>query len=361
MSSSSESSDTTPQAPSLETFVFSLPQISSSTPTDAGNLPLPTTTPITSSEPNDIQQSADNLKQALICNICAETFYQPITLICQHTFCKKCLIKMETRKCPVCRVRFVIPKEHNRLVEDMTKIFFSEEWNKLDEEWKAEQEKKTAAERIRDEVRDALFNEIVDGSLEEVNRDIVMRIRSERNQQQETLPPQQTTPPSPTPSGNIGGITFNNALNSSQSLIETAFANVSQWLRYMKFDRIIDGYYHKDHIINELRFVYLFSVFFAALGFIYNLFEDTEYLNLIFLAIIIMIGPFKFVEYTYIRYYFKNKVQTAQEQQIRRGPSLQPMRGPFPLVSPNGISIGNSNSPGIDISNIPPFMRFGQN
>ena len=55
-----------------------------------------------------------DLKRLLECSICLETFDDPRTLPCLHSFCKKCLENFVDGKrddelnCPVCRGKFTL-------------------------------------------------------------------------------------------------------------------------------------------------------------------------------------------------------------------------------------------------------------
>lgn len=42
------------------------------------------------------------------CNICFDIFKDPRILICGHTFCYKCIIRLSNLKCPICRKTFRI-------------------------------------------------------------------------------------------------------------------------------------------------------------------------------------------------------------------------------------------------------------
>ena len=69
-----------------------------------------------------------DLKSLLECSICLETFEEPRTLPCLHSFCTKCLENFVAGKsddelnCPVCRSKFVLNKEEG--VAGMTKNHF---------------------------------------------------------------------------------------------------------------------------------------------------------------------------------------------------------------------------------------------
>ena len=60
------------------------------------------------------------LTSLLECSVCLETFDNPRTLHCLHSFCKKCLenfVKGKSKdqlNCPVCRCKFTLDKEGKR-------------------------------------------------------------------------------------------------------------------------------------------------------------------------------------------------------------------------------------------------------
>jgi hypothetical protein len=60
-----------------------------------------------------------DLKSLLECSICLETFEDPRTLPCLHSFCKKCLENFVDGKhedelnCPVCRGKFTLNEGKN--------------------------------------------------------------------------------------------------------------------------------------------------------------------------------------------------------------------------------------------------------
>ncbi|XP_028413369.1 tripartite motif-containing protein 45-like [Dendronephthya gigantea] len=64
-----------------------------------------------------LQDKKQNLKRLLECSICLETFDDPRTLSCLHSFCKKCLENFVNGKprdelnCPVCRTKFTLNKD----------------------------------------------------------------------------------------------------------------------------------------------------------------------------------------------------------------------------------------------------------
>ena len=63
-----------------------------------------------------------DLTRLLECSVCLETFDDPRTLHCLHSFCKTCLENFVKGKpkdqlnCPVCRCKFTLDKEGKRLL-----------------------------------------------------------------------------------------------------------------------------------------------------------------------------------------------------------------------------------------------------
>lgn len=81
-------------------------------------------------EEHSLSQIRENLKDITECSICKETFTDPRTLPCIHTFCRKCLEAAASKSgkspgsklpCPMCRHEFVVPAKG---VEGLQKNFF---------------------------------------------------------------------------------------------------------------------------------------------------------------------------------------------------------------------------------------------
>jgi RING-type zinc-finger len=99
----------------------------------------------------------DEFKKNLSCSICLGKFCQPITLLCQHTFCKNCLVQSKENDCAICRVPYVIPNEINHVIDDATKAFFPEEYQVKFDELPEE----TAEELEAKKLRTGLYNQIL--------------------------------------------------------------------------------------------------------------------------------------------------------------------------------------------------------
>ena len=62
------------------------------------------------------------LDKHLTCSICSDIFVDPITIICNHTFCHTCISESAAvnSKCPICRTSFWLPPNdvlNNTLVD----------------------------------------------------------------------------------------------------------------------------------------------------------------------------------------------------------------------------------------------------
>ena len=78
------------------------------------------TSTLTASD-GDTSVRMERAREELVCAICFETFREPRTLACQHTFCTECLKQLSdtahrkhssatTIDCPECRANMILPK-----------------------------------------------------------------------------------------------------------------------------------------------------------------------------------------------------------------------------------------------------------
>ncbi|XP_035681719.1 LON peptidase N-terminal domain and RING finger protein 1-like [Branchiostoma floridae] len=51
-------------------------------------------------------KAADFLRDVVMCVVCQGLLFEPVTIPCGHTFCKRCIEKDPTKTCPRCRLRF---------------------------------------------------------------------------------------------------------------------------------------------------------------------------------------------------------------------------------------------------------------
>lgn len=68
----------------------------------------------------------------LHCTICAEWLIEPVTLLCQHTYCQTCIRDRTVQTCPMCRMAKFAPPEVNDMVRQLVKDHIGEpEYNRL--------------------------------------------------------------------------------------------------------------------------------------------------------------------------------------------------------------------------------------
>jgi hypothetical protein len=73
--------------------------------------------------------SDSEVEDYLKCDVCKDFFYDPITLLCQHTFCSFCLASL--KECPMCRLKIHLPKQKNKLMTELIETIYGTE--KLEE------------------------------------------------------------------------------------------------------------------------------------------------------------------------------------------------------------------------------------
>jgi len=73
-----------------------------------------------------------DIENELSCPVCTNTYYNPITLLCQHTFCYHCISDDKIKECPICRIKKFIPKYASTKVTDnvlnkVLKLYYGED------------------------------------------------------------------------------------------------------------------------------------------------------------------------------------------------------------------------------------------
>ena len=103
----------------------------------------------------------------IACGICNNTVIQPVTLLCQHTFCYECMYDMkkndaQSNKCPSCRFPFIMPKKksYNIMLETLIRHVTPElQLPKRDISIKKREMEDTVREELRQEILGAVMNE----------------------------------------------------------------------------------------------------------------------------------------------------------------------------------------------------------
>jgi hypothetical protein len=127
------------------------------------------------------------------CSICQDLLVAPVTLLCQHTFCRLCIksyvdqqLKPKTdedgyqvyvsrkdknAKCPLCRCPIVIPPNDNFMLKGLIESKYPEQYNSRVEQYNKDKLKLNLRDQIEDEIRNEIFNGVVDDAVHENNGD----------------------------------------------------------------------------------------------------------------------------------------------------------------------------------------------
>lgn len=100
--------------------------------------------------------NSQDLVKELECSVCHNTLNSPVTLICQHTFCRHCVGRVN--KCPLCRTNVVTPPIVNSVMETVVVSTVG-----IDEYKRRQMEIKEESDDIKkeDDIRRQVFNDVV--------------------------------------------------------------------------------------------------------------------------------------------------------------------------------------------------------
>lgn len=95
-------------------------------------------------------------RKDLECSVCFNYFNRPVTLMCQHTYCMNCIVRVD--KCPLCRVKAFIPPAVNPLIAKLVIDKIGQEaYDKRTSEFKEESDDR----KKESEVRRQVFRELI--------------------------------------------------------------------------------------------------------------------------------------------------------------------------------------------------------
>ena len=103
------------------------------------------------------------------CSICHSLFVKPVTLLCQHTYCRQCIknhydatkASKKTPTCPMCNCGIIIPPNDNNLLVDIINLNHSDQYKERIEESKKDVIKSEIKEDVKNELRRELFNSVM--------------------------------------------------------------------------------------------------------------------------------------------------------------------------------------------------------
>jgi len=107
------------------------------------------------------------------CTICHELLIEPVTLLCQHTYCRGCIknyVKQQRNakresKCPVCQCAVVIPPNNNFLLKEIIQNKFPDVYRSRLEQTYKDTIKRDVRSQIEDEVRKEIFNGLLKSAI----------------------------------------------------------------------------------------------------------------------------------------------------------------------------------------------------
>lgn len=111
----------------------------------------------------------DEIESSYECSICQSLFVRPVTLLCQHTFCRQCIKshydKMKNTKntptCPLCNCGIIIPPNDNNLFVDIINLNYTDQYKQRIEESKKDDIKSDIKEDVKNELRRELFSSVM--------------------------------------------------------------------------------------------------------------------------------------------------------------------------------------------------------
>lgn len=117
----------------------------------------------------DSNKSKSEIDSSYDCTICHSLFVKPVTLLCQHTYCRQCIKihydKMKNDKktptCPLCNCGVLIPPNDNNLLVDIINLNYEEEYKQRVEESKKNEIKSDMKEDVKNELRMELFSSLM--------------------------------------------------------------------------------------------------------------------------------------------------------------------------------------------------------
>jgi hypothetical protein len=105
-----------------------------------------------------------SINDELKCPICQDLLYHPVTLFCQHSFCKLCLKRYKkenpTKKasCPMCKLKIFIPPIQNTTLNNIIDLTNEKEnLEKINKYKQKEELKESMYSQVREEIRDEIW------------------------------------------------------------------------------------------------------------------------------------------------------------------------------------------------------------
>lgn len=112
--------------------------------------------------------STSTIPNDFTCAICMELLYSPMTLLCQHSFCRECIRGMkDAHKCPTCNGVFPYPAEYNRVLDGALSRMFPETYEMRKARGEEIVKAKSTEHKIREEIYRAVLGSAVADAMED--------------------------------------------------------------------------------------------------------------------------------------------------------------------------------------------------
>lgn len=112
-----------------------------------------------------------DIKEILICPVCKDVMNEPLTLMCNHTFCYICLAGTEenmwelSRDCPICKKKYCLPPTNvvNFTLRDVIQTLIGKKrYEKTKKSREAQLVKHSLRNKVIKELRDEYHASVVD-------------------------------------------------------------------------------------------------------------------------------------------------------------------------------------------------------
>lgn len=109
------------------------------------------------------QMNSAILEELLKCGICHDMLYQPITILCQHTFCMTCINKNTQNICPLCKMAYIPSYKNNKnnILQEIIKTILPDDSAKREKEFIENTRIDAITNEFRRNIETAVYNNII--------------------------------------------------------------------------------------------------------------------------------------------------------------------------------------------------------
>ncbi len=105
--------------------------------------------------------STYEVPDVVACAVCHHVLINPVTLSCQHTFCRHCVDRDDVGQCPYCQLAKVVPPSRNATMEDMIRcIVGDQQYTRLLAEYEDEKQTEELRAQLKKQIRQQIYNDV---------------------------------------------------------------------------------------------------------------------------------------------------------------------------------------------------------